>query len=311
MNRGEIVTAGTTLAPPASRLRATLIGGVAVLLWSTLALLVTATQPVPPFQLVALTFAIAFLLALGKWSRDAARGGPSPLSHLRQPAAVWLLGIAGLFGYHALYFTALAHAPPVDASLIAYLWPLLIVLCSALLPGERLRWWHGAGALAGLAGAVLLVTRNGGLSIDPRYAVGYLAALACAFTWAGYSVLSRRFGQVPSDAVGGFCGATALLGLVCHLSFETTAWPAGAGGWLAVLALGLGPVGAAFFVWDHGVKHGDIRALGAVAYAGPLLSTLLLVLAGRAAPSPIIALACGLIVGGAVLASRDLWDRRL
>ena len=140
--------------------------------------------------------------------------------------------------------------------------------------------------------------------------MGYLAALACAFTWAGYSVLSRRFGAVPSDAVGGFCGATALLGLIFHLSFETAAWPIGIGGWLAVLALGLGPVGAAFFVWDHGVKHGDIRALGAVAYAGPLLSTLLLVLAGRAAPSLIIALACGLIVGGAALASRDLWDRR-
>ena len=114
---------------------------------------------------------------------------------------------------------------------------------------------------------------------------------------------------MSSDAIGGFCGVTALLGLVCHLVLETTAWPAGSGGWLAVLALGLGPVGAAFFVWDHGVKHGDIRTLGAVAYAGPLLSTLLLVLAGRAAASPAIALACGLIVGGAVLASRDLWGR--
>ena len=178
------------------------------------------------------------------------------------------------------------------------------------MPGERLRWWHGAGALAGLAGAALLVTRNGGVTIDPRYMAGYLAALGCAFTWSAYSLLSRRFGAVSSDAVGGFCGVTALLGFICHLALETTARPAGAGGWLAVLALGLGPVGAAFFVWDHGVKHGDIRTLGAVAYAGPLLSTLLLVLAGRAAASPVIALACGLIVGGAALASRDLWRRR-
>ncbi len=282
-----MVIGDSALAPPASRLRATLIGGLAVLLWSALALLTTATAPVPPFQLVALTFGIAFLLALGKWCWQAARGGPPPLSHLKQPPAVWLLGV-----------------------LIAYLWPLFIVLGSALLPGERLRWWHGAGALAGLAGAALLVTRNGGLTVDPRYATGYLAALGCAFTWSAYSLLSRRFGAVSSDAVGGFCGVTALLGLACHLALETTAWPAGAGGWLAVLALGLGPVGAAFFVWDHGVKHGDIRTLGAMAYGGPLLSTLLLVLAGRAAASPVIALACALIVGGAVLASRDLWGRR-
>jgi drug/metabolite transporter (DMT)-like permease len=290
------------------RLRATLIGSIAVLLWATLALLTTATQPVPPFQLVALTFAIAFLLALGKWQVARRNGGRPVLSHLRQPPVVWLVGVGGLFGYHFFYFTALAHAPAVDASLIAYLWPLFTVLFSALLPGERLRWWHVAGSLAGLAGAALLVTRGSGLAIDPRYFIGYLAAFACALTWPAYSLISRRLGQVPSDAVGGFCGATALLGLACHLLLEETRWP-DATGWLAVLALGLGPVGAAFFVWDHGVKRGDIRALGAFAYAGPLLSTLLLIAFGRAQASATLAAACALIVGGALLAARDMWRR--
>jgi drug/metabolite transporter (DMT)-like permease len=121
-------------------------------------------------------------------------------------------------------------------------------------------------------------------------------------------VLNRRFGQVPSDAVGGFCGVTALLGLLCHLIFEPTRWP-DAGGWLAVLGLGLGPVGAAFFVWDYGVKRGDIKALGAFAYAAPLLSTLLLIAFGRAAASWTLAVACALIVGGAVLAGRDMLRR--
>jgi drug/metabolite transporter (DMT)-like permease len=290
------------------RLRATLVGGIAVLLWATLALLTTATQPVPPFQLVALTFAIAFLLALGKWQAVRRHGGPPVLSHLRLAPVVWLVGVGGLFGYHFFYFTALANAPAVDASLIAYLWPLFTVLFSALLPGERLRWWHVAGSLAGLAGAALLVTRGGGLAIDPRYFIGYLAAFGCALTWPAYSLISRRLGQVPSDAVGGFCGATALLGLACHLLLEETRWP-DATGWLAILALGLGPVGAAFFVWDHGVKRGDIRALGAFAYAGPLLSTLLLIASGRAGASALLALSCALIVGGALLASRDMWRR--
>jgi drug/metabolite transporter (DMT)-like permease len=292
------------------RLRATLVGGIAVLLWATLALLTTAAQPVPPFQLVALTFAIAFLLALGKWTAARLGGGAAVLSHLRQPAAVWALGVGGLFGYHFFYFTALARAPSVDASLIAYLWPLLIVLLSALLPGERLRWWHVAGGIAGLVGAGLLVTQNagGGVAFRAEFALGYLAALACAFTWSVYSVLSRRFGRVPSDAVGGFCGVTAALGLLCHLAFEETRWP-DLGGWLAVLALGLGPVGAAFFVWDYGVKRGDIKALGAFAYAAPLLSTLLLIVFGRAAATWTVAAACALIVGGAALAGGDLWRR--
>ena len=292
-----------TAAPSVAR--ATLIGGSAVLMWATLALLTTLTGAVPPFQLVAMAFAIAFLLALGAW---LARGEPA-LHHLRQPAAVWALGLGGLFGYHFFYFMALRNAPAVEASLINYLWPLFIVLFSALLPGERLRWFHVLGAAAGLGGTALLLADGGATGFAREHWLGYLAAFACAFVWSGYSVMSRRFGQVPTDAVGGFCGATALLAALCHLLFETTVWPQGAE-WLAVLALGMGPVGAAFFVWDHGVKRGDIKALGAFAYAAPLLSTILLVAFGEDRATWRIAVACLLITGGAALAAGDLLRRR-
>lgn len=281
--------------------RATLVGASAVLMWATLALLTTLAGPLPPFQLVAMAFAIAFVIGIA-W--PVARGRP-PLAALGQPWPVWLLGVGGLFGFHLLFFLALQLAPPVEANLINYSWPLLIVLFSALLPGERLRAWHVGGAAMGLAGAVLLLSGHG-VALEGRHALGYAAALASAVTWAGYSVLSRRVGAVPTEAVAGFCGATAALAFLCHLAFERTVWPEG-GGWLAVAALGLGPVGLAFFVWDHGVKHGDIRALGAFAYAAPLLSTLLLLAAGAGAADWRVAAACLLIVGGAVLAARDLF----
>lgn len=282
--------------------QATAWGFVAVLLWALLALLTAASGGVPPFQLVAMSFTIAFLAAASKWlyRRD------NVVALLRQPPAAWLLGVGGLFGYHFFYFLALRNAPTVEASLIAYLWPLLIVLLSASLPGERLRWWHLAGALAGLAGAALLVTKGRALDFQPQYLTGYLAALACALIWSGYSVLSRRFAQVPTDTVGGFCGVTAMLAVAAHLVFEETVWPANTGQWLAVLGLGLGPVGLAFFFWDHGVKRGHIQALGASSYAAPLLSTIFLVLFGFAAATWSVAVACVLIVGGAVLASLDL-----
>ncbi|WP_207477791.1 aromatic amino acid exporter YddG [Arenibaculum pallidiluteum] len=292
----------TTAAPQRHVRRATLVGSSAILMWSTLAALTALTGTMPPFQMVAVAFGIAFLVGI---AGSLLRGG-SPLGHLRQRPVVWLIGIGGLFGYHFFYFLAVKSAPAVEANLLNYLWPLLIVLFSALLPGERLRWWHAAGALLGLAGTVLLVTRGGGFAVEVAYIPGYLAALACAVTWAAYSVLSRRFGDVPTDAVGGFCLATAVLALLCHLVFETTAWPQEGVGWIALLALGIGPVGAAFFVWDHGVKHGDIRALGALSYATPLLSTLLLILLGLAQGHWTVWAACGLIVGGALLASHDM-----
>lgn len=292
--------------PSASaRRRATLIGFTAVLMWALLALLTAASGAVPPFQLLAMTFAIAAAVGL---AASALRGG-GLWAHLRQPWPVWALGVGGLFGYHVFYFTALRNAPAVEASLIAYLWPLLLVVLSALLPGERLRWFHLAGAALGLAGAGLLVTRGAGLDFDPRHVAGYLSALACALIWAAYSIGSRRFGAVPTDTVAGFCAAAAVLAVPCHLAFETTAWPDGWGQWLAVLALGIGPVGAAFFTWDIGVKRGDIQALGAVSYASPLLSTLLLIAAGLAPLDGRVLAACLLIVAGAGLAANGLFRR--
>lgn len=286
-------------------LRATLIGSTAIVLWATLATLTTLAGSLPPFQLTAISFTLAFAIGLALW---AWRGEPIR-HHLHLPGRVWALGIYGLFGYHFFYFMALRRAPAVEASLIAYLWPLLIVLFSALLPGERLRWFHVAGAVVAFAGAALLVTRGQALQFDTRYTLGYGLALVCAFTWSSYSVLSRRFGAIPTDAVGGFCGATAILATVCHLLFEKTVWPAG-WEWLAVLALGLGPVGAAFYTWDYGVKRGNIMALGALAYAAPLLSTVLLIVFRLAEPTGVLVLACLLIVGGAVVASADSFRRK-
>ena len=173
------------------RSTATLIGFIAVLLWALLALFTAASGRVPPFQLAAMAFAIGGAIGMTRWLFR-----PAAVSALRQPLPVWLLGVTGLFGYHFAYFTALRNAPPVEAGLIAYLWPLLIVLFSALLPGEQLKWHHILGGLLGLAGAALIVTGGGTIQFRSEYAFGYGMALVCALTWSSYSVLSRRFAAV-------------------------------------------------------------------------------------------------------------------
>ncbi|MCO5064701.1 MAG: EamA family transporter [Rhizobiaceae bacterium] len=280
--------------------KATLIGFTAVAMWALLALLTDASGAVPPFQLSAMTFAIGTLVGV------AVRMWSPPVENTPVPPVVWLIGIGGLFGYHFFYFTALRNAPAVEASLIAYLWPLFIVVGSALMPGERLRWYHVAGALLGLFGTALIVTRGGGISFDPQYAFGYAMAFVCAFLWSGYSLLSRRFPGVPTSIVTWFCAATAVLSLACHFALEETVLPETPAQWFAVLGLGLMPVGAAFYAWDHGVKRGNIQVLGAASYASPLLSTLVLIAAGFAEPSMRILAACLLITGGAVLAAKSL-----
>jgi drug/metabolite transporter (DMT)-like permease len=283
---------------------ATLIGLTAILMWSLLALLTVATGKIPAFQLAAMTFAIGALVGFSTFI-----GRPQATRALRQPPLAWIVGVGGLFGYHALYFLAIRLAPPAEAGLLNYLWPLLIVLFSALLPGERLLPHHIIGALLGLAGTVLLLagSRSG---FAPGQLPGLIAAFVAAFVWAAYSVMSRKLKSVPTDAVAGFCAATALLAAIVHEIVEVTVWPDTPMQWFAVAALGIGPVGAAFYAWDIGMKRGDIRVLGAASYATPLLSTAFLILAGFAKPSADIAIAAVLIAGGGLIAARDMILRR-
>jgi drug/metabolite transporter (DMT)-like permease len=277
----------------------TLSGLSAIALWSVLALFTAGTGPIPPFQLSAITFAIASLVGFAVMARTG-----TGLGVLRQPPRAWAIGVGGLFGYHALYFAALKLAPPAEAGLVAYFWPLLIVLMTALLPGESLSIRHIAAAGLGFLGVIVLGLGKGGVGFDPANWKGYAAALACAFIWASYSVLSRTQADVPTEAVTGFCLVTAILSVMGHVLFETAVWDQTLVQWLCIIGLGIGPVGAAFFLWDHGMKQGDIRLLGTASYAAPVLSTILLVLAGFAAPHWTLALACLLIVGGAVIAVR-------
>ena len=274
---------------------ATLAGCGAIALWSTLGLLSRAAAAIPPLQLTAMAFAVSAALGLGllAWRRE--------LAVLRQRPVVWLHGIFGLFGFHALYFAALAWAPPAEANLINYLWPLLIVLFSATLPGMALSRWHLAGVACGAAGCAVLL--GGGSSLSAAALPGYLAAFGSAVTWAVYSVLARKLAAVPTGAVAGFCAATALLAAASHLAFEVTVVP-DTTVLVTVLALGIGPVGAAFFLWDLGMKRGDPRLLGTLAYATPVVSTLLLYAGGYAELTPAVVVAAALVALGGLLAAR-------
>jgi drug/metabolite transporter (DMT)-like permease len=280
---------------------ATLIGLTAILMWSLLAVLTVATGKIPAFQLAAMTFAIGAAVAFASFLWR-----PAAFNALKQPLVAWAVGVGGLFGYHALYFLALRFAPPAEAGLLNYLWPLLIVLFSSLLPGERLAPHHVIGALLGLAGTVLLFAGNSSGGFARGQVPGLMAAFVAAFVWAAYSVMSRKLKSVPTDAVAGFCLATALLATAVHETMEVTIWPDTPAQWLAVIALGVGPVGAAFYAWDIGMKRGDIRVLGAASYATPLLSTTFLIMAGFAKPSASIVIAAVLIAGGGLMAAKDM-----
>ncbi|MEP7302922.1 MAG: DMT family transporter [Caldimonas sp.] len=262
----------------------------AIALWATLASLGVALARLPPFLLTGLALLIGSVPA---W----------PLARQwRVPASTLALGVYGLFGFHFLLFVALRHAPPVEANLVNYLWPLLIVvLAPVFLPGLTLRPVHIGAAVVGFAGAALAIL--GGRSVEAGFAWGYLPALGSAFIWASYSLLTRRVAAFPTAAVGLFALISGSLALLCHLAFEPRVVLSGRE-WGLVLATGLGPLGAAFYLWDAALKRGDARRIGILSYLTPLASTLLLLVTSGRPLTAWIAGASILIVGAAIAGVR-------
>lgn len=276
----------------------TLLALGAIGLWATLATLGVTLSHVPPFLLTGGALLVGSVVAL-------------PLSRLdlrqwRVPAGTLLLGVYGLFGYHFLLFTALAHAPPVQANLVNYLWPLLMVVLAPLfLRGVQLRLRHVASALIGFAGAALVILGGRGASggLSTGLAWGYLPAAGAAFVWASYSLLTQRVRAFPTAAIGLFALVSGLLSLLCHALLEPAVRLSARD--LGLIALmGLGPLGAAFFLWDAALKRGDARHIGILSFLTPLLSTLLLVTVRGESPAPSVWLAGALIIGAAVVGTR-------
>jgi drug/metabolite transporter (DMT)-like permease len=275
-------------------MQATFLALAAIALWGSLAPLGVSLGHVPPFLLTGCGLLIGSLIGL-VWSRGR-------VQQWKVPAPTLALGVYGLFGFHFLLFIALRHAPPVQANLVNYLWPLGIVLMAPLfLPGMRLHGLHIAAAFLGFAGAALAIV--GGRDLQGGFAWGYLPALASAFIWASYSLLTRRVPAFPSAAIGLFGLVSGLLSLLCHALLETPV-DLSAHDWALLAAMGLGPLGGAFYLWDAALKRGDARQIGVLSFLTPLLSTLALLWLRGEWPSASVALAAVMIVGAAVLGSR-------
>jgi drug/metabolite transporter (DMT)-like permease len=279
-------------APRLHPRRALASAAAAIALWSSLALLSLKLRHVPPFLAVGCALLLGSTLGLRRVRLRGTRPG------------VLLLGVYGLFAYHFCLFVALRWAPAVEANLLNYLWPLLIVVLSpVVLPGTALRPRHVVGALLGFAGAAMLVVRGGGLGFAGQASAGYLLAIAAAVIWSTYSLLTKRVAPFPTSTIATFCLVSGLLALACHFAFEPRYAPTLADAPYLVL-VGLGPMGAAFYLWDVAMKEGDPRAIGTLAYATPLFSTMLIAAFGEGTLTPAALVGAALITGGAVIGTR-------
>ena len=277
----------------------------AIALWASLSALGVSLKHIPPFLLTGIALMMGSMLAWPFVIKDRRQWQVAP--------RMLALGVFTLFGFHFLLFIALRMAPAVEVNLVNYLWPLFIVVLAPLyLPGVALRRVHIAAAITGFVGAALAISgaredvvASASSSASPL--LGYLLALGSALIWANYSLQTKRSDMsgtgFPTAAIGLFGLISGALSLVCHFALEPPV-SLNAQDWLLLALMGLGPLGAAFFLWDKALKLGDARQIGILSYLTPLASTVLLMMVTGRAMSWSIALAAAMIVGAAVVGTR-------
>lgn len=280
---------------------ATLIGYGALLMWSCYALMVTVLKSVPTFEILSVVFLGGFaviacrLTKRGEWYK------------IKQPWLVWVVGIGGIVGNDFTNIAALKAAPPIQVELINYLWPMLVVVLTSLLPGERFTTKHFISGIVGLMGVYVLVTHNQGLAgFNWSYLQGYILALSGSLIWATYCIISRYHQKTPMEMLGMYFGVGAVLSLICHFSYEATVIPR-LGQWGILLAMVVTTSGLAYYCWDYSCKKGNVKLLSILTYGNPVLSAILLIIFTSAQYSHYLAIAASLVVLASVISSVRWW----
>lgn len=278
---------------------ATLSGLLTILLWSSLAIMTTFVAPIPRFELLWFGFGLSFVigtLILVLTGR---------LNEMKQPLKPWITGFSGIFFFHLFYFLGLALAPPAQVTLMSYLWPTMLVVCSAFLRKRQFHIAYLIGVLMGLAGTVFLMYGGKNTVITPWVLSGYFLGFLCAIVWTIYSLVNRKYVNVPAGMLIGVCGGISLVAMLIHFSIEPTVIPS-LKEMIILIYMGCGPMGIAFLAWDYASKNANMSLLGSLAYLAPLLSMVWLVVAGKAPATFGLGMAVILIVGGAIVATYPL-----
>jgi len=274
--------------------RSDLAALAAVLLWGSLASLAISLDTVPPLLMTGIGLVVGSTIAL-------------PISgfkirRLIPKKRVLLVGVYGLLGYHFALFAGLQNAPSVQANLVNYLWPILVVLLAPLfITGTKLTYMHWIAGILGFSGAALAILS--GTELVGGFAVGYLYAGIAALIFSSYSLISKGLADSPTAAVGGYSFVAGVLAIISHFTFEPAATIEPIQ-WLWLVLMGLGPLGGSFYLWDHALKHAPAQRVGTIAFFTPLISTVLLLTVTDQRLTPTLGLSAALILLAAIFGSR-------
>ncbi|WP_288820366.1 aromatic amino acid DMT transporter YddG [uncultured Leclercia sp.] len=255
--------------------KATLIGLLAIVLWSTMVGLIrSVSEGLGPVGGAAMIYTLSGLLC---W---LIVGLPS----LRRFTPGYLIAGSVLFvSYEICLALSLGYASTrhqaIEVGMVNYLWPSLTIVFAILFNGQKSSLWVVPGLLIALFGVSWVLGGEQGLHVDEIVSnilsnpLSYGLAFAGAFIWAAYCTVTRKYAN-GQNGITLFVLLTALTLWMKYLLSDqpemTFSLPIVFKLLLCGMALGVG-----YASWNIGILHGNVSLLATVSYFTPVLSAAL------------------------------------
>ena len=188
--------------------------------------------------------------------------GKLPRLNRQQMLLTAILGFIGIFLYNICFFGALARVPAGRTSLFVSLTPIVTAVLAALIFSERLGLRRWMGIAAALLGAIVVITRGdlieGMTDISQSLGLGELMMLGAVFSWASYTLISRKVLETLSPIVATTYGtlwgfvflSIGAVGELKDIDWMHLDWPV----WISVFYLGAFGTVLAFIWYYQGIQ---------------------------------------------------------
>ena len=285
--------------------RALACGGLAVLVWSTVATAFKiALEHLEPLQLLLVADAVSALALFLLLARQGRLGllWAMPRAQVLRCCG---LGVLNPFLYYAVLFQSYALLPAQEAQPLNYTWAITLTLLSVPLLGQSLRALDLAAILVSYAGVLCIATRGAPLSLRFESPLGVALALGSTLLWALFWIGNTRLTTDPVAAL--FLNFLAAFPCILGAVLLGPGLPGpGLTGLLAGAYVGLFEMGLTFVLWLTAMRlaarspQGTARVANLI-FLAPFLSLVLIhfVLGEEIRVSTLLGLA--LIVAGNAL----------
>ena len=180
------------------------------------------------------------------------------------------------FTYYFFYILALKLIPAVEASMLHYIFPVMIVVFSIPINGEKLDAMKVSSILLGLLGMIIIITKGDISNIKMSNIFGDFLALGAAISWGIFSNFGKKNKIDIHISNYIFMITNFLLSTISVIIFSGFTLPTPTG-FVGVVWLGITNIVVCYYLWFKALKLTSTTLIASITFVTPFITLLFIV----------------------------------